>query len=62
VNSTRRRVSILKQQGNIALKAHVASVCSKYFRCFRGMLQVFHVDVAKVNQDVAHVAIFVYVC
>jgi hypothetical protein len=27
-----------KQQGNIALKAHVANVCFKCFRCFRGML------------------------
>jgi ethanolamine utilization microcompartment shell protein EutS len=42
-----------KQQGDIALKAHVVSVC---FKCFRGMLQVFYIDVAKVDKDVAHVA------
>jgi hypothetical protein len=35
---------------------HVASVHFKYFRCFRGMLQVFHKDVTKVDEDVAHVA------
>jgi hypothetical protein len=34
----------------------VASVCFKYFSCFRGMLQVYHVNVAKVDQDVACVA------
>jgi hypothetical protein len=36
--------------------AHVAmvfsSVCPKYFICFRRMLQVFHLDVAKVDLDV----------
>jgi hypothetical protein len=36
-----------------ALKLHVVSV---YFKCFRGMLQVFYIDVAKVDRDVAHVA------
>ena len=83
VNSTRRRASIAKQQGDVALKAlvsmlqthvssvshvsevcykcfirilqkyigmlhmlqvfqrHVASVCSKYFICFKRMLQAF---------------------
>ena len=46
----------LEQQGDIALKTHVASVCFKCFRCFRGMLQVFHADVAKVDRVVAHVA------
>ena len=39
--------------------AHVAivfsSVCSKYFICFRRMLQVFHLNVAKVNLDVAYI-------
>ena len=42
------------------LKLHVASV---YFKCFRGMLQVFYIDVAKVDRDVAHVAMmFSSVC
>ena len=35
---------------------HVASIHFKCFRCFRGMLQVFYKDVAKVDRDVAHVA------
>ena len=37
----------------LRLEANVASVC---FKCFRGMLQVFHMDVAKVDRDVAYVA------
>jgi hypothetical protein len=45
-----------EQQGDIALKAHVASIC---FKCFRGMLQVFHACVAKVDWDVAMV---VHIC
>jgi hypothetical protein len=40
-----------KQQDDIALKAHIASIC---FKCFRGMLQVYYIDVAKVDWDVAH--------
>ena len=35
------------------LKAYVANIC---FKCYRGMLQVFYIIVAKVDQDVAHVA------
>jgi hypothetical protein len=35
-----------KQQGDVELKSHVASI---YFKCFRGMLQVFLMDVAKVD-------------
>jgi hypothetical protein len=38
------------------LKAHVASICFKYFRCFRGMLQVLHMDVVNVDQNDAYVA------
>jgi hypothetical protein len=44
------------------LKVHVAKVYFKCFRCFRGMLQVFHINVAKVDLDVAHVAIAIHVC
>ena len=40
-------------------KVHVASV---YFRYFRGVLQAFHIDVAKVDRDVAYVAMAIYVC
>jgi hypothetical protein len=35
---------------------HVASVRFMYLRCFRGMLQVLYMDVAKVDRDVAHIA------
>jgi predicted ATP-dependent protease len=55
VKSTCQLASILKQ-GDIALKAHVVSVCFKYFRSFRGMLQVFYADVTKVDGDVASVS------
>jgi hypothetical protein len=34
---------------------HVANVCFKYFKCLRGMLQVFHLDIAKVDPNVAYV-------
>jgi hypothetical protein len=34
-------------QGNIALKAHVASVCFRCFRCFIWMLHVFYLEAAK---------------
>jgi hypothetical protein len=34
---------------------HIASVQFKCFICFRGMLQLFYTDVAKVNRDVAYV-------
>ena len=32
------------------------------FQSFRGILQVFHADIAKVDQDVAFVATIVYIC
>jgi hypothetical protein len=38
------------QQGDVAMKAHVASVCFKCFRRFRDMLQLFHMGVVKVDQ------------
>ena len=40
---------------------HVASVFFKCFRCLIGMLQLFHADVAKVDRDVAYVAMVVHV-
>jgi hypothetical protein len=52
VNSMHRRASIPKQQGDVVLKVHVA----KMFHIFRGMLQVFYMDVAKVDRDVAYAA------
>ena len=33
---------------------HVASVCFKCFYCFKRMLQVFYLDVAKVDLDVTY--------
>jgi hypothetical protein len=30
--------------------------------CFRGMLQVFRISVAKVNWDVAHTTMAMHVC
>ena len=32
------------------METHVASVCFKCFRRFRGMLELFYMDVAKVDQ------------
>jgi hypothetical protein len=49
VNSMRRRASICKQQGDVAMKEYVASLCFKCFRRFIGMLQVFYMDIAKVK-------------
>jgi hypothetical protein len=34
----------------------------KCFRYFRNMLQVYHLYVAKVDRDVAHVAMAIHVC
>jgi hypothetical protein len=53
-----------KQQGDIALalKAHVVSSCFKCFICLRGMLQVFRMDVAKIDRDVAYVAMVIHIC
>jgi hypothetical protein len=39
----------------------VASACCKLM-CFICMLQAFHVDVAKVDKDVAYVAMAMHVC
>jgi hypothetical protein len=38
------------------------SICFECFRCFRGMLQVFQMDVVKVDRDVAYVEMVVHVC
>jgi hypothetical protein len=37
------------------LYMYVLSVCSKRFICFRRMLQLFHLDVAKLDWDVAYI-------
>jgi hypothetical protein len=36
----------------------ISSICPKYFICFRRMLQVFHLDDAKVELDVAYACMF----
>ena len=35
----------------------VSDVCCKRFNCFENMLQVFHLDVAKVDLGVPYVAV-----
>jgi hypothetical protein len=47
---------------HVLLKVRVASVCFEFLRYFRGMLQAFQMDVAKVDQDVAYVTMVVHVC
>jgi hypothetical protein len=37
------------------LYTYVSSVCSKCFTCFRRILQVFDLDIAKADLDVAYV-------
>jgi hypothetical protein len=41
-----------------------SAYCKYMFQvlCFRGMLQVFRIGVAKVDHDVAHVAMAIHVC
>ena len=41
--------------------ASISDACFKCFRCFGGMLQVFRMNVAKVDR-VAYVAMVVHVC
>jgi hypothetical protein len=40
----------------------VSSVYFKCFRCFIYILQIFHLDVAKVDLNVAYVAMAIHVC
>jgi hypothetical protein len=44
------------------MKEHVATVWFKCFRCFRGVLQVFHIDIAKVDRDIVYVAMVIDAC
>jgi hypothetical protein len=41
------------------LRSFAESVC---FECVRGMLQVFHMDIVKVDRDIAYVAMVVHIC
>jgi hypothetical protein len=43
----------------LRLETNVASVCFECFKRFRGMLQVFYMDVAKVDRNVLYVAMVV---
>jgi hypothetical protein len=47
--------------GRTAIRCMFQAYIFKSFRCFRGTLQVFHTDVAKVDWDVAYVAMVVHV-
>jgi hypothetical protein len=38
------------QQGDIAMRSYVASVCFKYFRHFQGMLQLSHINIVKLDR------------
>jgi hypothetical protein len=59
MNFTRRRISIsFKQQRDVALKEHVAII---HFKCFKCILQVFYMNVTKVDRDVVFVGM-VYTC
>jgi len=44
------------------LYTYVSSVCSDCFICFRHMLQVFHLDVAKVDLDAVYICMVASVC
>jgi hypothetical protein len=44
----------------VAYVAMAIHACSKCFGCFRRMLQVFHLDVAKVDLDIAYAAISIH--
>ena len=41
------------------LQARVANIC---FKCFIYILQVFYVDVVKVDRDVAYITMVIHVC
>jgi hypothetical protein len=47
--------------GCCAWKRMLQASVFKCFRCFRGMLQVFYMDVAKVDRDVSYVAMVVHI-
>jgi hypothetical protein len=46
---------------HVALKENVVNLCVKCFRCSRCMLQVFHMDIAKVDLNVVYVAVAIHV-
>jgi hypothetical protein len=52
----------LKQQVNVPLKAYDASICFESFKCFRYTLQMFHMDVVKVDPNIAYIVMAMHVC
>jgi hypothetical protein len=67
MTSKHQRAAIRRSSKEMfALKEHVANIC---FKCFRDMLQMLYIDVTKVNRDaakvdrdVAHVAMYMHKC
>jgi hypothetical protein len=53
---TPMRIYSSKQQEDVVMILHVASVYFNCFKYFRDTLPVFYIDVAKVDREVAHVA------
>jgi hypothetical protein len=51
-----------KQQGEVVRKRMLQAYVSIIFRCFKGTLQVFRMDVVKVDRDVAYVAMAIHAC
>jgi hypothetical protein len=56
-SSASTRYHSSKKQVDVTLKTHVARVC---FKCFRGMSQVLYIDVVKVDRDIAHVIMAIF--
>ena len=51
-----------KQQGDVAQNCMLQAYVSIVSDVFRGMLQVFRMDVTKVDRDVAYVAMAIHAC
>jgi hypothetical protein len=56
------RIISTRRPRHVALKTCVANICYTCFRCFIVMFQVFRMDVAKVDPNVAHVVMAIHVC
>jgi hypothetical protein len=41
---------------------YIENICFNCCRCSRGMLQVFRIDVVKVDQNITYVAMTIHVC
>jgi hypothetical protein len=58
VGNCRQRCCISSVSG---VFKHAASLCLKYFSCFRCMFQMFLIDVVKVDRDVPYAAMVVHI-